>query len=539
MKFIRPLFALLAAALLGAASPQAPSQAAADRVRADVEFLASDLLEGRDTGSRGHEIAAAYVAAQFRSMGLKPGGTGGSWFVEVPLREASHSAKPSATLMIGRRSQRLQHGVDIGIRPSLIRVARNIDAPIIFAGHGVSDRRLGIDDYSGLDVRGKVVVVIEGTPPGLPSEIAAHLDSAKAIIAADKGAAGLIEIAGTGGRQRGNRVSGFGRPVTDWVDPSGSAASQASRLGLLALVSRSVGERLFAGSGRDLAQVVGAGAKPGAMHGFELPARIRISDRMSWRDFKSPEVVGLLPGSDPRLRNEYVVLMGHLDHLGIKGGTRPGEDAIYNGALDNAAGVATMLEAAREFVSSKKPPRRSVLFIANTAEEVGLRGADYFAANPSVPSQGIVAAVDLDMPMLLYEFTDVIAFGGEHSTVARDIADAARSMRVAVSPDPMPDEAIFVRSDHYRFVTRGIPAILLMTGYANGGEKKWDEFFAKTYHKPGDDLRQPIRWEQGARYAELNYRIARALADADSRPLWYAGDYFGDIFAAGQPKAPR
>ena len=231
--------------------------------------------------------------------------------------------------------------------------------------------------------------------------------------------------------------------------------------------------------------------------------------------------------------------MGHLDHLGVRTDAKPGEDSIYNGAIDNAAGIATMLEAARAFAGSGKPPRRSVLFIANTGEERGLRGADYFATHPTVPADRIVAVVDLDMPMLLYDFTDVIAFGGDHSTVARDIAEAARSMGVAVSPDPMPEEAIFVRSDHYRFVTHGIPAILLMTGYANGGEKQWKRFFADIYHKPGDDVTQPIRWGQGARYAELNYRIARALADANQRPLWYQGDYFGDTFAPGQPKAKR
>jgi Zn-dependent M28 family amino/carboxypeptidase len=231
--------------------------------------------------------------------------------------------------------------------------------------------------------------------------------------------------------------------------------------------------------------------------------------------------------------------MGHLDHLGVKANAKPGEDSIYNGALDNAAGVATMLEAARQFVASGKPPRRSVLFIANTGEEKGLRGADYFAAHPTVPATSIVGLVDLDMPLLLYPFTDVIAFGAEHSTVAKTVAEAASAMGVAVSPDPMPEEAIFVRSDHYRFVTRGVPAILLMTGFANGGAPIWKDFLSNAYHKPNDDLKQPILWDQGARYAELNYRISRALADADQRPLWYQGDYFGDTFAPGQPRAER
>jgi Zn-dependent M28 family amino/carboxypeptidase len=231
--------------------------------------------------------------------------------------------------------------------------------------------------------------------------------------------------------------------------------------------------------------------------------------------------------------------MGHLDHLGVKEGAKPGEDAIYNGALDNAAGIATMIEAAREFVESGKRPRRSILFIANTGEEKGLLGADYFAWHPTVPIKQIVAAVDLDMPLLTYDFTNVVAFGAANSTVARTVAEAARGMGIAVSADPMPEQSIFVRSDHYQFVRRGVPAILLFTGYANGGKARWDHFFAKVYHRPNDDLKQPINWKAGARYAKLNYEIARALADSDARPRWYRGDYFGDRFAPGEPRAER
>ena len=536
VKAIRLLLAPLAAALLTAAPPaRQPETAAAQRVRADVEFLASDLLEGRDTESRGYDIAAAYVAAQFRAIGLQPGGAKGSWYLQVPFRRAGHAGPPTASLAIGREMSALKPGTDFAVRPSLTEQSRTVDAPLVFVGYGVSDPRLKIDNYAGLDVRGKIVVAIQGTPRGLPSEIAAHLDSSKAVTAEAKGALGLIEIAGTGERRGSTSLSYIARPTTDWVDPSG-AASQGSRLGLVGGISRALAERLFRSARQDLSKVLGT-ARRGVIRGFDFPARLRLSDRMQWESYTSPEVIGLLPGSDPALKSEYVVLMGHLDHLGVKRDAKPGEDAIYNGALDNAAGVATMLEAAREFAGSGRPPRRSVLFIANTGEERGLRGADYFAANPTVPIDKIVGVVDLDMPVLLYDFTDVIAFGGEHSTVARNIAEAARSMGIAVSPDPMPQEAIFVRSDHYRFVTRGIPAILLMTGYANGGEAQWKRFFADIYHKPGDDLSQPIRWDQGARYAELNYRIARELADADQRPLWYQGDYFGDTFAPTQPKA--
>ncbi len=533
---LAPLALLVAAA---APAPQAFDESAADRIRADVEFLASDLLEGRDTGSKGYDIGASYVASRFRAIGLKPGGTGGGWYQQVPFRRTWHEQPPSASLVIGGSTVALKPGKDIAVRPSLAEQARDLDLPLVFAGHGISDSRLGINDYSGLDVRGKIVVVIEGAPAGLPTEVSAHLDSSKAETAADKGAAGIIEIAGTGPRPGFNRLRYYDRPVVDWFDTSAKAQSESMRPGLIGAMSKAIAERLFAAAGRDFTQTLAQSRKPGALPGFTLPSRFKLSDRMTWKDFTSPEVIGVLPGSDPALRDQYVVLMGHLDHLGMKNDPKPGEDAIYNGALDNAAGVATMLESAREFAESGKAPRRSVLFIANTGEEKGLRGADYFAAHPTVPEDAIVSVVDLDMPLLLYPFTDVVAFGGDHSTVARTIAEAAGSMGVKVSPDPMPQEAIFVRSDHYRFVTRGIPGILLMTGYANGGEPIWKDFLAHTYHKPNDDLSQHIEWGQGARYAELNYRISRALADADERPLWYSGDYFGDTFAPGQKRATR
>ncbi len=529
-----PLALILAAA---APAPQPVDPGATQRVRADVEFLASDLLEGRDTGSKGYEIGASYVASQFRAIGLTPGGTDGGWYEQVPFRKTSHASAPTASVVLSGKALSLAPGKDIAVRPSLTQQQRSIDVPLVFAGHGISDPRLGIDDYAGLDVRGKIVVAFEGAPEGLPSEVSAHLNSYKSIVAAGKGAAGLIEVSGTGTRPGFNLLSYYDRPIMDWVDPTGNTQSQSTKLPLIAAISKDVAEKLFKSAGKDFAATMAAARKPGTLRGFTVPARLKLVDRMSWHNFTSPEVIGVLPGSDPALKDEYVVLMGHLDHLGVKADAKPGEDAIYNGALDNAAGVATMMEAAREFVASGKPPRRSVLFIANTGEEKGLRGADYFAAHPTVPKDQIVSVVDLDMPMLLYPFTDIVAFGGDHSTVARTIADAAKSMGVSVSQDPMPEEAIFVRSDHYRFVTRGIPGILLMTGYANGGEPKWKDFFAKHYHKPTDDLSQAILWDQGARYAELNYRISRALADADQRPLWYQGDYFGDTFAPGQPRA--
>lgn len=536
MTFSRLPVLAFAALLIGAAPPRTDTQAG-ERIHAHVEFLSSDLLEGRDTGSRGHEIAAYYVASQFRQLGLTPGGENGGWFVRVPFRRAALQGTPKISVTVGGRTTALTIGIDGAVRPNLVDRWVSLTAPLVFVGYGVSDRRLGIDDYSGLDVRGKIAVGLGDPAPGVPGDIASHLKSMQAEVAATHGAVGFITIEDP--TTAAGDVQRFAtRPVIDWVDSKGRSGS-ARPSGAHIAVSSQVADRLFRGAPVSLQQIRTQAATRKPIKGFNLPSRLSLSARSQWHDFTSPEVVAVLPGGDPKLAGEHVVLMGHLDHLGVKSGTKPGEDSIYNGALDNAAGVATLIEAAREFVRSGKRPRRSVMFIANTGEEIGLRGADFFSAHPTVPAERIVGLVDLDMPLLLYDFTDVVAFGSEHSTIGKTVAEAGKGMGVAVSPDPMPEETLFVRSDHYPFVKRGVPAVFLMTGWANGGQAIWRRWLADTYHTVKDDIGQPIRWQQGARFAELNYRIARTMADADHRPMWYAGDYFGETFAPAQPRARR
>ena len=539
-KFLLP--ALAALPLASAAPAEVAVDPAADRVRGHVEFLADDLLEGRATGERGHAIAASYVASQFRALGLQPGGENGGWYQQVPFRRAAHDGAPSVKLTLRGKRAPLTIGKDIALSPSLTERERKLEAPLVFVGYGISEPKLGIDDYRGLDVRGKIVLALNGAPEGIPTEIAAHIGAIKADTAAAHGAVGYVNLSTKPGEgSRPDILSRFAtRPLTDWVDAQGRAGTQPAGLRVEAGISPELATRLFEGSARSLAAVRAEAARKAARpRGFPLKASLAVDSKSTWTDFKSPEVIGLLPGADPKLRNEYVVLMGHLDHLGIKGDAAPGTDAVYNGAIDNAAGIATLLEAAQEFRRSGKAPRRSVMFIANTGEELGLLGADYFAGHPTVPIGQIVAGVDLDMPLPLYDFTDIVAFGADHSTVAQDVARAAKSMNVTVSPDPMPQESIFVRSDHYQFVKRGVPAILLFTGYANGGKAHWDKFLPTVYHSVKDDLGQAIHWGALARYGQVNYRIARALADADGRPRWYEGDYFGDAFAPGQPRAKR
>ena len=544
MPLTRLLLAPAAAlALLGTAPASAPlyqaPQAQADRVRADVEFLADDLLEGRQAGKRGHEIAALYVASQFRGLGLQPAGEGGGWYQRVPLRRATHEAPPQLTLTLGGKAETLKPGADMGIRPSVTERERKLDAELVFVGYGIQDARLGMADYAGLDLRGKIAVALSGTPKELSSEIAAHLGQQKDDMAAAAGAVGLIELPSGTSNPLGSIGSSGRSSTTDWVDAAGQTGNTAKGLRLRGGVSQALAARLFQGAPASLADIrkqAEAGQRP---KGFPLAARLSVQARSQWEDYTSPAVLGVIPGSDPALRAEHVILMGHLDHLGIKADAKPGEDAIHNGALDNAAGIATMLEAARSFVRSGKPPRRSVLFIAHTAEEIGLLGASYWAAHPTVPAAQVAAAVNLDMPVPLYDFTDVVAFGADHSTVARTVAAAARTMGIGVGPDPMPEQGIFTRSDHYPLVLRGIPSILLFTGHANGGKPVWDKFFADAYHQPDDDLKQPIRWSALARYGELNYRIARALADERQRPRWLSGSYFADAVAPNAPRAVR
>jgi Zn-dependent M28 family amino/carboxypeptidase len=531
-----PRLGLLAlAGLLAAAKPVATQvdQAAANRIRGHVQFLASDELEGRGTGSRGYNVAAAYVAAQFASLGLKPAGTNGGWYLQVPFRTATHARPPQIQIISNGRS-RLAGPADIGLRPSLTQKQRAFEAGLVFVGHGIVEPKFGVDEYAGVDVRGKIAVVIRGSPRGLPADAAAHLEQVKDDIAFAKGAVGIAELTVPGGR--GGGIGGASRTVTDWIDPAGAVGNSSSRFAALVL-SADASRQLLKGEQRSLEQI--AASRGQRMRAFALRSRLSVKAESKWEDFSSPQIVGMIPGSDPRLASEYVFLMGHLDHLGLKENPAPREDPIYNGALDNAAGIATMIEAARHFVDAGKKPRRSVLFMANTGEERGLLGASYYIAHPTVPVKQIVAAVDLDMPLLLYDFTDIVAFGADHSTVARTVAQAARGMGISVAADPMPEQTIFVRSDHYQFVRGGVPAILLFTGYANGGKAKWDDFFARVYHKPNDDMSQPINWNAGARYARLNYEISRILADADQRPLWYRGDYFGERFAPGQPRAAR
>ncbi|HYJ35834.1 MAG TPA: M20/M25/M40 family metallo-hydrolase, partial [Rhizomicrobium sp.] len=310
-----------------------------------------------------------------------------------------------------------------------------------------------------------------------------------------------------------------------WRKPDGKPF-MAATIPSLAGISVAGAHKLL---GKDADKILAtAESQDGAVQGFALPFSLHAVLHSEIRNMESENIVGEFPGSDPKLKNEYVVLSAHLDHIGV---TPPVKgDAINNGALDNASGVATTLEVARLLRAAPTPPKRSVLFLIDTAEEKGLIGADYFARNPTVPRAAITSDVDLDMPILTYDFTDVVAFGADRSSIGPAVKRAAAKLNVKLSPDPAPDEGIFTRSDHYRFVEQGIPAVFLATGYANGGEAATKFFMKNHYHKPSDDLSQAIRYEVGAKFAKLNYEITRELTDG-ARPSWNKGDFFAGKFA--------
>ncbi|HVQ14626.1 MAG TPA: M28 family peptidase [Vicinamibacterales bacterium] len=461
-----------AAAAVIAAEPEF----SADRIRAHVSFLADDLLEGREAGTRGHEIAASYVASQFALLGVKPGGQNGGYFFKVDLLESSLTgAAPTLALTTGRGTQTLKHRGNVFVKGPIAGAAVNLSAPLVFVGFGMKDAAVGYDDYKGLDVRGKIAVVLYGSPKGIDSEVGAHLQSEQARVAAEHGAVAIISVMThtTARAFPWQQVLVLLRDESStWVRRDGMPFDPSYGLKASAIIEPAVADALFVGASKTLNQILDEADQTGGRpQGFELKATGTIAVATKVRRFSSPNVVGIIEGSDPKLKNEYVVLMGHVDHIGVKkDGTG---DRINNGALDNAAGTATLIEVARALAVAPDRPRRSVLIVANTAEEKGLLGAESFAHAPTVPIDRMIAAIDLDMPMLLYDFTDVVAYGSTHSTLKGVFEKTASAMGIKLSPDPMPEQAVFVRSDHYTMVKQGVPAVMLATGMANGGDKAW------------------------------------------------------------------
>ncbi len=529
------------------AAPLPANQAA---MKAHVLFLASDAMKGRAAGSPEFDIAAQYVAAQFYAAGLRPGGDQGGYLQTVPLVSYKAASKGDFVWTGRGVAQPLVFGEDYVPAANGAKAETSVSAPVVFVGYGIDAPQYGQDDYKGVDVRGKIVAYFGGSPARFGGEERAFFGSGgtKAAIAQAKGAVGVITLESPRSakvRTFAKLADSYATPRMTWANPDGTGKVDAPGAPSLGTVSMAGAAKLFASAKTSWSRIVKQADRDNAkFKPVPLVGTLTVATKTSFVPAASSNVVGVIPGSDPVVGKEVVVLSAHLDHIGI---TKPvasdkkGGDALNNGALDNAIGIASLIEEARRFTASGQAPKRTIMFLAVTGEEKGLVGSDYFTNHPTVPLTSIVADVNLDMPILTYKFEDMVVFGAERSTIGPIVQKAVAAIGVGLSPDPMPEEGIFVRSDHFRFVQKGIPSVFLWPGQKGPGEAAVAYFMANNYHKPSDDLTQPILWDQGVRFVDANYRIAREIADGAQRPVWNAGDYFGVLYKgpmAGAAVAP-
>ncbi len=524
---------LLLLSVLAAGASADPRNASWDRVQADIAFLADDLLEGRAAGTRGYDLAARYVAAQMAHAGLEPG-FDGSWFQAFPLLE---SRVDQATAELALDEQPLEPGVDFLAAKNFFAEESTVSAPVVLAGFGVRAPELDHDDYADLDVRGRIVAIFSGAPATFPNDQRAFHSSRtrKARLAAELGAVGLITVRTRVDQERvawDRMQTGAAFPRMRWLDDDGRPHDAFPSLKGAAVLSDEARGRLFANVAMTEAQALDAAADGTAPRmDLNLTARMRTVSRISAA--RSSNVGGLLPGSDPDRRDEWIVVTAHLDGLGV--GPEIGGDTIYNGAWDNASGIAFLLETARLLAAEDPGPARSVLFLAVGAEERGLLGSDYFARHPPVAIERIVANANMDMAIMTFPVAEIVAFGAEHSTLGPVAARAAEDAGFRIAPDPMPEEVIFIRSDQFSFVKQGVPAIYLDVGTGStdpsfDGETAVREFLTTHYHRPSDDLTRTFHADSMLRFVAANRALIRAVADAPDPPRWRKGNFFGEMF---------
>jgi hypothetical protein len=525
----------------GSSSPEEPAMNAIRpaAIRAHMRFLSDSLLQGRGLGTPGYQVAAHYVATQLEAASLHPAGVGGTWYQNVPLRKSvTVDSESSLSLITLSGEQVLTPLKDYVHWGDLNKSENSAEAPLVFVGFGVSAPERGYDDYAGADVRHKIVVVLLGAPAKFPSTVRAYYSDyiVKQRTAVAHGAVGYIELMMPEDVKRlpwDWYMPQIQMGNTAWLDTDGNPHNAFPELRIFTTLSPSGAQKLFIGASETLDQVFAA-ARSGRPQSLALPATARIRSISAQTSADSPNIIGEIPGSDPLLRNQFVVYTAHVDHLGIcppKNG-----DNVCHGTLDNASGTASLLEIARAFASLPKAPRRSVLFVFVTGEEMGLLGSDYFASFPTVPRRAIVADINIDgAPGLLYPMKDLIALGVEHSSLEQPVQSAVKRVGYSLSPDPMPEENMFVRSDQYSFVQQGIPAVCIEDGIHStdpgvDGLKVQKEWEATKYHTPLDNMDQVLDYDSAARASRVNFLAGYEIAQQDAAPAWNKDDFFGEEF---------
>ena len=535
MRRLAPLLALLLAAC-ATADPQA-NLTPAERWWSHVAILGADDMEGRNAGSPGHERAALYVADQFRRLGLKPAGVAGQaspYFQPVPLVvQRVLPDRSSVALVADGVATPLTLGQDLTLGARIAQPAAVTDAPLHFIGYGLHMPDAGHDDFAGVDLRGKIAVTLAGGPRGAPANLRAHASRSQWEHLQRLGAVGLITIANPKSMDvPWARTSPAAlQPQMRQADP---ALNPVKDTAFTAALNPASAPRLFARSGRTFPELLAIADKAEPLPRFALNQSLRATVSVETTRTSSPNVVALLPGADPKLKAEYVVLTAHLDGLGV--GTPVDGDAIFNGAMDNATGVASLIEQARALTAGA-PPRRSVLFVAVTAEEKGLLGSQFFAERPTVPRSALAANVNMDMFMPIRPADSVYVLGESESTLGALARQAGAETGVAVVPDPAPGQMSFVRSDQYSFIRTGVPALSVKIGYRPdtpeaAADRAWR---AERYHGPKDDLSQPIDRESAVRFNGYMAALIRSVADAPTRPTWLPTSFFRRFAAPPTP----
>jgi Peptidase family M28 len=488
-----------------------------------IEYLASDKLEGRNVGSPGYELAAAYVAAQFEKAGLKPG-AGGSYFQPVQFTETTLNSW-SLALVHGEHTFEIPvpEVAHLGYLPDS---AERLEAPLVFAGYGLVIPEAQYDDLKGLPIQGAVVVFLTGGPDAIDGNLRSHYSSGEERWKAFRkaGAVGMISIANPKTLEIpwARQSLSWGMPHVSLTDRT---LSGMGGLKFSAAWDPAKANDLLVESGHSFEEILDAANRQGALPHFALSGTLKARLSTSSKAIASKNVAGLRPGNDPAMKNEYVIVSAHLDHLGV--GKPIGGDSIYNGAMDDASGVASLIEIAQSLNRERAAAKRSILFLAVTGEEKGELGSQYFAAHPTVAGR-IVADLNMDMFLPLFPLEWLEVQGLNESSLGDDVRAVAQATGVQVQADKEPNRNRFIRSDQYSFIKHGVPALAFKFGYVPGGpeEKIFKDWYTNRYHGVTDDLKQPMDLVGAAQFNDILKNLTLRVADAEKPPAWQPSSFF-------------